>query len=111
MIKTLKELCIKKVLKNEIIYHCTKIDTWPLYCRVTDFIGNVNDSCWNYCTCRFVGKNILCEICRFDRDLSIFYESELDKQNKLKKPPKHYNAVSTAISIFMYNRLLEQYEA
>ena len=35
-------------------------------------------------------KKFLCDICRFDGDLSIFYESVLDKQ---KKKEKNYNAV------------------
>ena len=70
--ETLKEICIKKVLKNEKIYHCMEPNTWPVYCRMTAFICYAAYNCSYYSRCQYVGKKILCDTCRFDRDLKIF---------------------------------------
>ena len=105
--ETLKEICIKKVLKNEKNYHCVEPNTWPLYCRMTAFIDNVSYNCWQYCCCRYVGGKMLCDICHFDRDLRIFEVSKLEIKTKNHKVVSKNN---TFLQILNYwNKIKPEY--
>ena len=82
MTKKLEQLYIEKILKYTEVYHCSHPENLLLYCRMVSYIDNIRINCWKYCTCRYVGKNNLCNTCRLDRDLWIFKEFGIgDKKN------------------------------
>ena len=98
MIKTLKDLCIQKVLRNDEIYHFSPPKNWPLYCKMKGYIVNVHNNKWFYCSCLCSGKEKSCNICKFYEDLWIFETIKLT-YNKNKKIPvlcKKY------INLFVY---------
>ena len=85
--KTLLEICIEKIVNYKNIFcHYSFPHTWPLYCRMTSFIDNVELTYYLYCKCRFAKKwQKLGDICNFNRDLWMFYKSELSDKPKKKK--------------------------
>ena len=78
MIKNLEQLFLEKIIKYNEVYHCSQPENWPLYCRMVSYIENARINSWQYCTCRYVGKKNVCNVCRFDRDLCIFKDLKLE---------------------------------
>ena len=105
----LKEIFIKKVLKNEKNHHCAEPNTWPLNCRMAAFISNVAYNCWCYCRCQYMGKKILCDICRFHRDLKIFEESEVEIKKPLKITTLRQNIYKFLQILSYWNRIKPEY--
>ena len=88
-------ICIAKVVINKnIFYQYSFPHTWPLYCRMTGFIENVGLTYYLYCKCRFAKKRQkLCDICNFNKDLWIFYKSELTDKPKKKQKSQRFTGI------------------
>ena len=80
-------MCLEKIITPKS-FHLGGGEDFPLYCRAMGFIDDVCRNCFIYCKCIYEGdKTFLWDVYRFNRDLLIFYKSELQylsKKNKIK---------------------------